>query len=256
MALFEYLIKARSDMDDKIPAGEIKNRSDLLKWLDNFWYHHKIPTIIVLFSLFVVIVCVLQTCTGNVNEDLTIVYSGRQYVTAKAQEGIKGVFNAVMPDDFDGNNDKYTQLIVYHVMSEEQLKDMAAETDADGKPKYEVNRTYYSQEYTSYNNMLMTGEFSICLLDPWLYESLSSAGRLKRLTDVLGAVPESAVGECGVRLGDTAVYQHYDALKVLPEDTVLCMLTPYIFGATSQDEFYQQNIDMFRAIITFEAPAQ
>ena len=243
-------------MDDKIPAGEIKDKSDFLKWFDNYWYHYKIPTIIVFFVLFVIIVCTLQTCTGSVNEDLTIVYAGRQYVTAQQQEGIKGVFNAVMPEDFDGDDNKYTQLIVYHVMSEEQLKDMAAETDVDGKPKYHVDRPYYSQEYSNYNNMLMSGEFSICLLDPWLYESLASAGRLKLLTDVLGAVPDGAVGECGVRLGDTAVYKSYDALKVFPEDTVLCMLTPYIFGATSREDFYQQTIEMFRAIINFEIIAQ
>ena len=243
-------------MDDKIPAGEIKDRSDFLKWFDNFWYHHKVPTIIVLFSIFVILVCVLQTCTSPSAEDITMVYAGREYVTAQDQNGIKSVFNVVMPKDFDGNDDKHTQLIVYHVMSEEQLKEMAAETDADGKPKYEVNRTYYSQEYSSYNNMLMTGEFSICMLDPWLYESLADAGRLKKLSDVLGSVPENAVGEFGVRLGDTALYQYYDALKVLPEDTVLCMLTPYVFGATSQEDFYQQNVEMFRAIIAFEIPAQ
>ena len=77
---------------------------------------------------------------------------------------------------------------------------------------------------------------------------------MKRLTDVLGTMPESTVGECGVRLGDTQLYRYYDALKVLPEDTVVCILTPYIFGATSDEDFYAQNVEMFRAMIEFKEP--
>lgn len=241
-------------MDGKIPAGEIKDKSEFLRWLDNFWYHYKIHTIIVLFALFVLIVCSFQMCTTNTNEDLTVLYAGRYLMTGEEQEGVRSVLNAVMPEDYDGQDGKYTEMITYHVLSEQQLKDMAAETDADGRPKYEVNRSYYTKEYESYNNMLMTGEFSVCMLDPWLYESLAKAGRLKRLTDVLGTMPESTVGECGVRLGDTQLYQYYDALKVLPEDTVVCILTPYIFGATSDEDFYAQNVEMFRAMIEFKAP--
>ena len=241
-------------MDGKIPAGEIKDKSEFLQWFDNFWYHYKVHTIIVLFALFVLIVCVLQTCTSSSGGDITIMYAGRGYMTTEQREGVRSVFNAVMPDDFDGRDGKYTEIVTYHVMSEQQLKDMAAETDEDGRPKYEVNRGFYTKEYESYNNMLMTGEFSVCLLDPWLYESLADAGRLKRLADVLGAVPEGAVGECGVRLGDTQLYQYYDAIKVLPEDTVICILTPYIFGATSDKDFYAQNVEMFRAIIDFKIP--
>ncbi len=241
-------------MDGKIPAGEIKDKSKFLQWLDNYWYHYKIHTLIVLFIVFLLIVCTFQMCSTNSNADLTVLYSGRYLMTSDQQEGVRGVLNAVMPEDFDGADGKYTEIVTYHVMSEQQLKDMAAETDADGNPKYYVDRIYYTKEYQNYNNMLMTGEFSICLLDPWLYDSLAEAGRLKRLTDVLGAVPEGTVGECGVRLGDTELYQYYDAIKVLPEDTVICMLTPYIFGATSDEDFYAQNVEMFRAMIDFKAP--
>ena len=31
---------------DKIPAGDIKEKSGFLKWLDNFWYHNKITVIV------------------------------------------------------------------------------------------------------------------------------------------------------------------------------------------------------------------
>ena len=48
---------------DKIPEGDIKEKSPFLQWLDNYWYHYKMQTIVVLVALFVIIVCVLQTCT-------------------------------------------------------------------------------------------------------------------------------------------------------------------------------------------------
>ena len=88
-------------MDGKIPAGEIKDKSEFLKWFDNFWYHYKVHTIIVLFALFVLIVCVLQTCTSSSGGDITIMYAGRGYMTTEQREGVRSVFNAVMPDDFD-----------------------------------------------------------------------------------------------------------------------------------------------------------
>lgn len=236
---------------DKIPAGEIKEKSPFLKWLDNFWYHNKIPTIIIFFILFVVIVCTLQMCTAEESADFTVMYSGPYMMTGGQREGVRSVLNAITPDD---DTDRSTDIISYHVLSEEQIKKKAAETDVDGRPLYEVNRSYYTKEYESYNNMLMTGEISICMLDPWLYQSLEGAGRLKRLEDVLGEKPQGAIGACGVRLGDTELYKYYDALQVLPEDTVLCVLTPYVFGATSKQDFFEANVELFRAIVNFTPP--
>ncbi|MBQ9080234.1 MAG: hypothetical protein IJY27_04095 [Clostridia bacterium] len=239
---------------DKIPAGEIKDRSPFLKWLDNYWYHYKVPTIIVLFSLFVVIVCTFQMCTTSEKYDVTVLYTGPYLMTSSERSGVINVLNTAMSEDLDQDGHKSVELITYQVMSEQQLRDMAAETDENGKPLYEVNRTYYTKEYENYSNMMMTGEFAVCMLDPWLYEGLANADRLKKLTDVFGEIPEGAVGEYGVRLGDTALYQYYDALKILPEDTVVCLLLPYVFGANSKEETYAKSIQMFRDMVEFKMP--
>ena len=102
--------------------------------------------------------------------------------------------------------------------------------------------------------MLITGEFALCFLDPWLYESLANSDRLKTLTDIFGEMPDGAVGDFGVRLGDTAMYQYYDVLKILPEDTVICLLKPYVFGETSKEDIYARSVSMFKAVVEFEAP--
>ena len=50
-------------MDDKREAPEITPQSKVLRWLDNFWYHYKWPTIIIAFFLIVGIVGFTQ-CTS------------------------------------------------------------------------------------------------------------------------------------------------------------------------------------------------
>lgn len=241
-------------MEEKIPAAEIKDNSKFLKWLDNYWYHYKMPTVIVLFISIVLLVCTLQMCNADEGQDITVLYSGPFLMTGSEHENFRNVLNYVMPEDFNEDGRKYTEIITYQVASEEQLKAMEAETDENGKPLYSINRQYYTNEYSNYSNMLTTGEFALCFLDPWLYEGLASADRLKDLAEVLGEVPEGAVGNCGIRLGDTAMYQYYDVLKVLPEDTVICLLKPYIFGETSKEDIYARSVDMFKAIVEFEAP--
>ncbi len=241
-------------MEDKISAAEIKDNSKFLKWLDNYWYHYKVPTIIVLFISIVLLVCTLQMCATDDKQDITVLYSGPFLMMGSEHENVRNVLNYVMPEDFNGDGRKYTELITYQVASEQQIKDMEAETDENGNPKYSINRQYYTNEYSNYSNMLITGEFALCFLDPWLYESLANSDRLKTLTDIFGEIPDGAVGDFGVRLGDTAMYQYYDVLKILPEDTVICLLKPYVFGETSKEDIYARSVSMFKAVVEFEAP--
>lgn len=241
-------------MEDKISAAEIKDNSKFLKWLDNYWYHYKVPTIIVLFISIVLLVCTLQMCATDDKQDITVLYSGPFLMMGSEHENVRNVLNYVMPEDFNGDGRKYTELITYQVASEQQIKDMEAETDENGNPKYSINRQYYTNEYSNYSNMLITGEFALCFLDPWLYESLANSDRLKTLTDIFGEIPDGAVGNFGVRLGDTAMYQYYDVLKILPEDTVICLLKPYVFGETSKEDIYARSVSMFKAVVEFEAP--
>ena len=126
-------------MEDKIVAAEIKENSKFLKWLDNYWYHYKIPTIIVSFIVIVLLICTLQMCSTDDNQDITVLYSGPFLMTGSEHAEVCNVLNYIMPADFNGDGRKYTELITYQVASEQQLKDMAAETDENGNPKYTGN---------------------------------------------------------------------------------------------------------------------
>ena len=236
---------------DKIPASDIREKSPFLKWIDNFWYHNKISIVVSIFLVFVIVICTFQMCSKE-DEDVTMLYAGPYLMTVSEREAIRSVLNYVMPDDFDGDEKKYTEIVTYHICSEEQLNTLENKIHEDGDT-VRVDRNYYSNEYSNYSNMLLTGEYSLYFVDPWLYNSLVENQRVQKLIDVVGCIPEGAADEYGVRLGDTDIYKYYQVFQVLPEDTIVCLLYPYVYGQSSNEEFYQNTKEMFKAIVTFEA---
>jgi hypothetical protein len=104
----------------------------------------------------------------------------------------------------------------------------------------------------SYQTYTKTGESAIYLLDPWLYESLRDDPNepLQKLSNVLNGTPKGALEDgYGVRLGDTALYQEYEVLQVLPADTVICLSRPYAMGKSSKKEHYRHETEMFAALV-------
>ena len=132
------------------------------------------------------------------------------------------------------------------------MLEIQAQTDEDGKNLF-VDKSFNSKEYETYNNYVMTGESSVLFLDPWLFEKLVAADRVARVEDVIGYTPEAACGEYGVRLGDTELYREYGVMQLLPEDTVICILRPYVAGNSSKKEYYAREKAMFEALVTFES---
>lgn len=232
--------------NEKIPAGEIKSNSAFLRWLDNYWYHNKTKTIIILFVIFVGVILIVQMCSTE-GEDITLLYSGPVLMTGAEREEVRALISGLLPKDYDGDGQKRAEIVAYQVMSASQLKELEGGTGA-------VGPEYFTKEYQNYTNILYTGECSVLFLDPWLCEGLAESDRLQKLTDILGASPDGAYNEYGVRLGDTALYRHYKSLQILPADTVICLHKPYVFGKSSDEDSYNQAIDVFKAIINFVPP--
>ncbi len=242
-------------MGDKEYTEGIAPRGRALSWLDNFWYHYKWLTIGVAFFLIVGIICVAQMCSKE-NDDLVTLYAGRVNLTSAEANGLAAALSAIAPEDFNGDGKSSVALSAYNVMSEEQIRELAKETDEDGKPVF-VDRSYYTTQYETYSNYVMTGESSVALLDPWLYQSLLEGDRLMELKEALGETPKASFDGYGVRLGDLAVYDAYGVLAALPEDTVVCLLRPlWKGGKSSKEEYYQREKKMIEAIINFEAPTE
>ena len=55
----------------------------------------------------------------------------------------------------------------------------------------------------------------------------------------------------GVNLGETKLYEYSEGFATLPEGTVICLLRPYVYGASSDEEKYAFFEEYFKAIVTF-----
>ncbi len=235
--------------EEKKPAPEIVLQGRFAKWLDNFWYHHKWAVIGIAVAVVILLVCILQTCSRE-EEDITLAYAGPTVLSISEMEQIGSVLENIMPGDLDENGDKHIAWMTYQIYSKEQIEALADKTDPQGNSIY-VDRSYNSDQYSTYSNYLKTGETSVYLLDPWLYAELVGADRLMPLSEVLGEVPDSAIDAYGIRLGDTELYEEYGVLRLLPADTIVCLMRQHVVGKSGDDEIYRFECEMFRSLVTY-----
>lgn len=235
-------------MNEKEYTEGIEVQSKTLKKLDNFWYHYKWHTIFTLFFVIVFVVCTVQMCTQK-TDDMLVLYSGSESLDGTERENIESVFKYLAEEE--GYS---VGLTAYNVLSEDEIKELEAETDDDGKPVF-VDRSFFVTEYDMYSKYLMTGESSVMLLSPWLYDSLVASDRLREISSITDNVDEDAlVGEYGIELGKTDIYAKYEALQVLPEDTVICFVQAnYGMGKNSRAKHYAKEEALFRAIVEYES---
>ena len=102
----------------KPEGGDIRldENNRFLKWLDNYWYHYKWHTLIAGFFAMLFIFMFVQ-CHTDRRGDTVVTYCGTFGFLAAETEGVRDVFNRVMPEDFDGNGDKYAEFVRYQVFS-------------------------------------------------------------------------------------------------------------------------------------------
>lgn len=242
------------NQNNEKPCGDeivIKNR--FLQWLDNFWYHNKWTVIVVAFFVMVGAVCFTQ-CSERENGDITLVYAGSCTLTAEQQKNIVAVFDAVAPNKSDDKK-LTTLLTAYSVYTEEEM--MAACTDEDGtfSPSAYANFKQVTQDHLkTFGNYVMTGESGIWLVSEFVYEAQNLQKLAKPLNELFETVPSNAYDDYAIRLGDTALYRYYDALKVFPADTLIVMSQPLFMGQVANEEAYQEFLSMYYAILDFKAP--
>ena len=91
-------------------------------------------------------------------------------------------------------------------------------------------------------------------MSEYVYEVQNLKKLAKPLNELFDSIPGGAFDDYAIRLADTEVYQYYDALKVLPEDTLIIMSQPLVMGQISDEAIYQEFLDTYYAIVNFKAP--
>ena len=226
--------------DGKFEQRDIRSESKSIKWLENFWYHYKWPTLIVCFFVIVFTVCTLQVCNKQ-SYDISVVYAGPYMVDSEKSNDIKSVFDFTIVEDFDGDGSKSTQFINYLIYTQEQIEKIEAEGEQI------IDRSYVSNENKNFYNYAST-EAGICFVDPSIYLSLKESDRLINITETLGYTPDGLVDDYGVTLSETALYEEYAVLGQLPADTVVCMLRKQL---TKKQDVYDYELDTFKELIGY-----
>ncbi len=235
--------------EEKLSEKKIAvKESKLLKWLDNYWYHYKWPTIVVAFFAVVITVCLVQSIT-NVEKDILITYAGPEALQADEKASIERVLTENLPEGFGNKGSEgKAGLISYIIYSAEQIADLQDQQKI-------VDTAFNSSEYSALNSQYKTGNGSIYLLDRWLYDELvrgdSNVERLKPLVEIFGETPDGAIDAYGIRLGDTEIYKSSPELQTLPEDTVIC-LHEKIVGQKD----YDKEIEAFKNIAKIASSAE
>lgn len=241
------------DTGDKLQGGDISIKSPWKSKWDNFWFYHKWHVLLGIFIALVLLVCILQS-RENEKDDVTLMFAGPYKMTATEIAALRTGLNDIMPEDFNGDGKKYTEMVFMQIYSEEQEAEIRATPEGEMPPYLGYIDSYYNDEQvTSFDNLIMAGEYSVCILDPWLYERVKGAGGFRKLTDVLGYTPHGAIDEYGVLLSETDFAKLNPVCEVFPEGSVVCLRTKSVmsslFNKNKTNRDYEIAEDMFRALV-------
>jgi len=224
------------------------------KWLDNYWYHYKTPTLIFGFLAITILICVAQMITKT-EADAYVLYAGPEEFTPNEVREIQNAFQLVMENDANGDGQKQTEIINLLLMTDEQIAQAQENAAAEGLVLVYNSQTI-KENQNKFTSHLLSGEASILLLDPSWYDSIKKNGGFARLADVLGSQPEFALDDYTVRLKDTLFGQYFTAFDSYPDDTLLCLRIQSTVSSfkslNKQDVWYENQVKLFRSLFAFD----
>lgn len=235
--------------NDKLKAADLTGTSPALRWLDNFWYHYKWTVIVVAFFVSVAVIGIVQMASRP-QYDSTVVIASHYRMDSEEREAMTRLLSSIC-NDYDENGESSVNIMIYEIYSQAEYDSIAdvyeAQTD-----HFDFNRKYNSDEYNNFNQYTMTGEASIYILSPYLYEILRQADRLMPLSEIYGDEPlPPGVREdgYGIDLSETVFYQYNPAAKEgLTESAILCFHRPTVSGHSSDKSVLENEKKFFRAI--------
>ncbi|MBE6589223.1 MAG: hypothetical protein E7643_03510 [Ruminococcaceae bacterium] len=253
--------------NDKEAAGEIAVRNKFVAWLDNFWYHYKWYVIVIAFFVLVFTVCFVQ-CVQKEDVDVPVVFAGAYAAaseedyrwTEEKRNEIEEILEGLL--EKSGVPGQSVGFLTYDVFTEEELRDKATEKPTNENETGEFSNSYYNtlkqnnlSEINSLTSYMGTGECSIYFVSEYVYTEKGMKNEMMPLSRVFGEeIPVGAYDECAVRLGDTELYQYYDAIRMMPADTLIVLRPAWVMGASSDAETYADYTALYRAIVEFKAP--
>lgn len=248
-----------AENQEKLQSTDIKLTSSnkFLTWLSNFWYYNKWKVIVITFFAVVVIVGVVQM-VGKTDPDIDVTVATHTVYYQENVDSLEQTLNALLPSDMNGDGKKNIQLNLYKIYSEAELKAAnEKETDAEGNPIIYADESYNKSQIEQYNSYIMTGQCSVMIISEYLYgELVSRKGDeilLKPISEIYGDdLPEGTTADgYGIKLKATGAYKHLDAFRTLPDDSVICIMRPFVMSGGRGEEKHEAAIEYFKTIVEF-----
>lgn len=226
----------------------------IYKWIDNYWYHNKWQTILVVFFTLFGAVAVSQMIS-KINDDVIILYGGPYQFSAIETREIQNALQSVMSADFNGDGEKHVQMISILLMTQEQIEAAKKNAAASGNVVI-LNSATLIQNRSQFSTQIFAGETVLCLLDPNWYTDVYDSGGFIKLSEALGYTPENSIDDYSIYLHDTGIAGYFTALQSFPEDTILCvrrMSTVTAFKSEKKEaKRYENQLQMFRDMMSFK----
>lgn len=216
------------------PPDPARN-SSFFKWLDNVWYHYKWQILVGIFVLFTVTVCVVQ-CAGREKNDALFVYAGETVLSGENREILSQALGETLAQDYDKDGKKTVALVTFSIFSDGTTLIGSADDERD------------------LNNYLNTGECSVWLVSPFVYESSRLSERAVPLSETFGEkLPAGAVDGVAVLLQETVFYKQFEKTigAIFPADQPLYLLLgkPTVLGKAANEEQYARGKQMYLTMI-------
>ena len=224
--------------------GAEKEKSPLRLWLENYFYHYKWVTIFGVFFLIVAIICIVQA-VKNDSYDSYVMYAGPCELSHKEVLDIRNELEEFVGDK-DGDGEINVAMRELFVMSPDEIKSFEEENEG-----YEANVTLISNNMQVFDQEILSGEATICLLSPFLFERVCEAEGFLPATEYIGDSDVTLYNEYGVLLSSTE-FGKLGAFDKLPDDTIFCVrrvsTIASLFGKKEAERNHAHNLAAARAM--------
>lgn len=220
-------------MDDNL-----KPKMTFRQWIENVWYHYKVPIILGLVVILMVSVGLYQSLSKK-EPDVFFYYVGQSSITVKKTDDFKSDMENIMEKDYNGDGKKVVDY-------KEDIFVMYSVEEGANTNSYVYNSTDQMNIVQRFNMELGMGECVIYIMEPNLYKA--NKQYIRPLEESLDKVPTYALDDKGIKLSDLPAYQK-TAMRNFPSDYVICVRAK---RNGDKEAFYNANVDFFRTLTEYK----